>query len=297
MPTNSNGASFCFVIMPFREDLDPVLAAVREAVDRAGEGLGCIRLDDLRHAGRITDDLTRALENAQVCVADLSGLNPNVMWEIGFAMSREKPMIFVSQEIDNLPFDVSNFRVIRYDLATVRRSLAPELALALKETSAIYRWHARPTVASTPRFGLRALRFALAIALLAGLAAAAFLWSIERSLGQAQASLTDARASLRVCTPTRYIYHYPGNNRICDGFFEKKGVGSWEERTPAVPGCVPTTYHFKEIGQEDGWTILSDASRGYFIRLPLKGDGTAQLAPSRGGPWGGLHEVERADIP
>jgi hypothetical protein len=306
--------------MPFKEELNPVLDAIREAVDRASEGLRCVRLDDLRHAGRITDDLARAIESAKVCIADLSGMNPNVMWEIGFAMSREKPMILLAQETDNLPFDIRDFRIIRYDLPTARKSLPPEIILALRETSKIYQWHARAnqpdnsgdTVARGKSWlGTRTLRISLSISFLALLAVSSFLWStvltsrhtkaqlLEASaaISEAELRLRRAQESLRACTPSRYRYQYERNDRQCDGFFEKKDGVEWVEYTPGDNGCIATEYHFTELGQEDGWLIIHDPDRGFFVRLPVRGKGPAQLASSRTGPWGLLRVVERADIP
>src|SRR5207253_10779436 len=119
---------------PLREVLDPVLYAIREAVDRSEADLRCIRIDDLKHAGRITPDLTEGISASALCVVDLSGLNPNVMWEAGFAMALQKPIIFLSQDVDHIPFDLKDFRVIGYELERARKALPSELIVAIRDT-------------------------------------------------------------------------------------------------------------------------------------------------------------------
>jgi len=39
----------------------------------------CLRLDEAKAAGRITDDLVRELNESAICIAGLTGCNPNVM--------------------------------------------------------------------------------------------------------------------------------------------------------------------------------------------------------------------------
>jgi hypothetical protein len=75
----------CFVIMPFVKPFDDVYDAIKMAVAKAvaGETLTCWRLDEIRGAGRITDDLVAAIQHSDICIADLTGNNPNVLWEVG----------------------------------------------------------------------------------------------------------------------------------------------------------------------------------------------------------------------
>ncbi len=75
----------CFAIMPFAKPFKDVYATMQLASTDAveGEKIKCTRLDEIKSAGRISEDLIRALESAALCIADVTGLNANVMWEIG----------------------------------------------------------------------------------------------------------------------------------------------------------------------------------------------------------------------
>ncbi|HSR43280.1 MAG TPA: hypothetical protein VLL48_13925, partial [Longimicrobiales bacterium] len=98
----------CLVMMPFDPAFDDVYAVIRTAVvEGAGDvGAACQRLDEMKRPGRISEELVEALEVTDLCVADLTGGNPNVMWEVGYAMALEKPIVFISQGVEALPFDL-----------------------------------------------------------------------------------------------------------------------------------------------------------------------------------------------
>jgi hypothetical protein len=106
----------CFVIMPFTAVFDPVFEVVKEVATSAvpGAPFQCNWLKDDRSAGRITDDIIKGLNEATFCIADVSGHNPNVMWETGYAMALGKPTILIGQSLDALPFDLRAHRVMEY---------------------------------------------------------------------------------------------------------------------------------------------------------------------------------------
>ena len=129
----------CFVIMPFGDDFDPVFTTVREATADAvpGERIGSYWLKDIQSAGRITDDIVRALQEADLCIADVTGANPNVMWETGYAMALGKPTILIGREVEELPFDLKVHRVLPYAPGALE-SFGQRLAESLRQTLARY---------------------------------------------------------------------------------------------------------------------------------------------------------------
>jgi hypothetical protein len=128
----------CFVIMPFSPEFDDVYAAIKIGVEaalstRAGT---CYRLDEARPAGRITDRLLAELRTASVCVADLTGNKPNVMWEVGFAMALEKPVIVITQSQNELPFDLRDMQSLQYDRTHLNGTLTKPLQRMILDTVA-----------------------------------------------------------------------------------------------------------------------------------------------------------------
>lgn len=133
------------VIIPFREEFDPVAATIKGAAEAAipGTAIECRSLKDVKSAGRITDDILDGIEKSAFCIADLTGNNPNVMWETGFAMALGKPTILIGQNVQTLPFDLKVHRVHPYardDLQHLRDTLGE----AIRQTLARYTVHPTP---------------------------------------------------------------------------------------------------------------------------------------------------------
>jgi hypothetical protein len=103
-----------FVLMPFKEPFNGYykhifVPALRDA------GYAATRADDIYQPGAIMTQISRALREAKLILCDLSERNPNVFYELGLAHSRGKPVILVSSERDEIPFDLRALRVILYD--------------------------------------------------------------------------------------------------------------------------------------------------------------------------------------
>ena len=97
----------------------------------------CYWLKDVHAAGLITDDILRGLTEATFCVADVTGHNPNVMWETGYAMALGKPTILIGQDIASLPFDLMWHRVLDYSLKALPE-FQHRLVKAIQDTLARY---------------------------------------------------------------------------------------------------------------------------------------------------------------
>lgn len=75
-----------------------------------------VRADMIGEPGRITLQIFRELEFSDVVIADLTGSNANVMYEIGYRQALNLPYILMAEEGQRLPFDLSDFRTIFYAL-------------------------------------------------------------------------------------------------------------------------------------------------------------------------------------
>lgn len=118
----------CFVISPIgnpgtdiRDDADAVLkyiivpALARIASD-GGPVIDAVRSDQIGVPGRIEQHMLKAILSYDLCIADLSGLNPNVMYELAIAQSAGRPVVLMCRSGETLPFDVKDYRTIVYDL-------------------------------------------------------------------------------------------------------------------------------------------------------------------------------------
>ena len=116
----------CFVIMPFAPEFDLIYNVIHDTV--TARGYDCIRADKRYLIGSITDDINEQIKQANLLVADLTGRNPNVFYEVGYAAALRKPVIQIAQSVDNLPFDVSHLRTFSYGTHILAdRKLADDL--------------------------------------------------------------------------------------------------------------------------------------------------------------------------
>ncbi len=86
----------------------------KPAIQQAG--LTPVRADDdIFATGKIMDQVWRGIRQATVLVAELISKNPNVFYELGLAHALEKPVILVSSNQEDVPFDLRHIRAIFYD--------------------------------------------------------------------------------------------------------------------------------------------------------------------------------------
>ena len=102
------------VLMPFLENLKPVYEDhIKNVTQRLD--LKTIRADDFFTADSIIDDIWKAINATRLLIADCTGRNPNVFYELGIAHTLGKRVILISQRVEDIPFDVQHLRSIIYD--------------------------------------------------------------------------------------------------------------------------------------------------------------------------------------
>ena len=110
-PTDS-----CFVMMPFASPLGDHYGLIYEPAIR-NAGLKAVRADDdIFATGKIIDQVWTGIGAARVLVAELTSRNPNVFYKLGLAHALKKPVVLVSSNEADVPFDVRHIRVIYYDV-------------------------------------------------------------------------------------------------------------------------------------------------------------------------------------
>ncbi len=104
----------CFTIMPFGGWFDDYYSSIFCPAIKAA-GFTPKRADDLYRPSTIVTDIWSYTKKSEIILADLSGKNPNVFYELGLAHALAKPAILVVESMDDVPFDLRALRVIVYD--------------------------------------------------------------------------------------------------------------------------------------------------------------------------------------
>jgi hypothetical protein len=111
-PTGIGGN--CFVLMPFDKKFDRVLSVIELACESLQ--LSCSRADDVARAGHVMERVLNGILQAEYIIADLTGKNPNVFYELGIAHSCKPPsnVIIISQNAEDVPFDIRSMNYLMY---------------------------------------------------------------------------------------------------------------------------------------------------------------------------------------
>jgi len=122
----------CFVLMPFKPSFDRLFGErIKPAVEACG--LKCLRSDDLFSPTPILEDIWTYICKSKVIIADVTGRNPNVFYEMGIAHTVGKPVIIITQDKGDIPFDIAQFRYFLYsDDAAGWDILFSNITLSLK---------------------------------------------------------------------------------------------------------------------------------------------------------------------
>jgi hypothetical protein len=112
-PKTTAPKAFCFVLMPFSNDFNDVYKlGIKEAC--AAAGAYCERVDEQIFIDRILDRIYNQIAKADIIVADMTGRNPNVFYEVGYAHALDKLTILLTKNADDIPFDLKHFPHIVY---------------------------------------------------------------------------------------------------------------------------------------------------------------------------------------
>lgn len=105
---------YVFVLMPFKDNFFNIY---EKAVRPALQEIGCV----VEHANdvvtvedRIIVNIYNQIAQAKFLVADVTGKNPNVFYELGYAHALGKKVLIIVQDKSDIPFDISPLRYLLY---------------------------------------------------------------------------------------------------------------------------------------------------------------------------------------
>lgn len=104
----------CFVLMPFKKPFDDYYEdVIKPAVMKAD--LFPKRADEIYSVNPFMTDVWSSIWQARVVLAELTGRNVNVMYELGLCHAVDVPTVLISQRVDDIPSDFRHLRCIIYN--------------------------------------------------------------------------------------------------------------------------------------------------------------------------------------
>lgn len=110
VPIKPQNARLVAVMLPF--SLGKTYAAVKETCEELK--LECLKADDIWENSTFIQDIFELIFTSKIVVADFTGRNPNVFYEVGIAHTLGKTVIPISQSIEDIPSDLRHHRALKY---------------------------------------------------------------------------------------------------------------------------------------------------------------------------------------
>lgn len=113
-----------FVVMqltsPYTEIYEDVIRRICDECE-----VEVVKADEIYGPGVIISDIEKQIIESNLVIAEITPANPNVYYEVGFAHAFKKPTILIADKeiVNQLPFDVSPFRVLLYENTIAGKSL------------------------------------------------------------------------------------------------------------------------------------------------------------------------------
>ena len=115
---------------------------VHHALSAACEAMSVqpVRGDDVFTPTDILVDIWQSINGADFVIADITGRNPNVLYELGIAHTLAKPVLIISRNAADIPIDLSTRRIILYGQSggDWREGLGIKVTKAIKEILRTY---------------------------------------------------------------------------------------------------------------------------------------------------------------
>lgn len=100
------------VMMPFNAAFNPVYSAIQKLCESTV--CDCLRGDEIWQEDAIIQDVVNLISESKVVVCDVTGRNPNVFYEAGIAHAMGKKVVLITQNDEDVPFDLKHLRYVRY---------------------------------------------------------------------------------------------------------------------------------------------------------------------------------------
>jgi hypothetical protein len=126
---------FVFVLMPFDHKFDDIY---KFGIQGAAADVGAYaeRVDEQLFTEGMLDRIFTQISKADVIIADMTGRNPNVFYEVGYAHALDKIALLLTQDSNDIPFDLKHRQHTVYGgkIDLLRTELAKRLQWAIAES-------------------------------------------------------------------------------------------------------------------------------------------------------------------
>ena len=100
------------VMMPYSAEFDPVYESIKQACEQVR--CATLRVDEIYGPNMVISDVFKTIETGKLVICDITGRNPNVLYEAGIAHARNVDVILLTQNDTDVPSNLGQIRYIKY---------------------------------------------------------------------------------------------------------------------------------------------------------------------------------------
>lgn len=104
-----------FVLQPYASEFDAIYWQLKRAIYKLPFEIKIVRGDELVSSEEsIQKSISNEIENSDLVICDISNENLNVMFELGYVRALKKPVVLISNNLENIPFDLKAVPILTY---------------------------------------------------------------------------------------------------------------------------------------------------------------------------------------
>ncbi|HET9183265.1 MAG TPA: hypothetical protein VFP59_14100 [Candidatus Angelobacter sp.] len=108
-------------------------------------GLTPYRVDEDPATTVLIEDIEKGIRETEICLADITANNPNIWYEVGFAIANGKPVVLICADPrpEPFPFDIRHRHIVTYrlhsmsDFETLKSEVTSRLKAQAKKAEAL----------------------------------------------------------------------------------------------------------------------------------------------------------------
>jgi hypothetical protein len=125
---------YVFVLMPFSDEFRDIYdLGIKSTAEKLG--MRCERVDEIEFNDTILAQIYDGIQRSDLVIADMTGRNPNVFYEVGYAHALSRDVVLLTQKSEDIPFDLKGHNHIIYgkSITTLKERLEKRLLVLVEK--------------------------------------------------------------------------------------------------------------------------------------------------------------------
>jgi nucleoside 2-deoxyribosyltransferase len=112
-----------YISIPPSKDYEPIIKLIQHSIKELGLQRNLRSIQTSLHGGAISESVKEVIKHSDFIIADLTGYNPNVMYEVGYAHALKIPVLLIIQSnFKKVPSNIGGYLFFVYNTADLKNA-------------------------------------------------------------------------------------------------------------------------------------------------------------------------------